>query len=135
MRASQWIGIVTAAIVVVGSAGIAAGPAQQEERRSVDGLVYDLQHPEADRRIRAARLLGQNKVHAAVPALMEAATDRDEDVRLEAAKSLVLIHDRRARPTYVLLTRDTNPVTQEKAVEGIINTYVGDESGFIQGLQ
>ncbi|HAK55972.1 MAG: HEAT repeat domain-containing protein [Vicinamibacterales bacterium] len=134
MRASQWIGIVMVAMVA-GSAGVAAGPEQQEERRSVDGLVYDLQHPEADRRIRAARLLGQNKVHAAVPALMDAAIDRDEDVRFEIAKSLVLIHDRRALPTYVLLTRDANPATQEKAVEGIINTYVGDESGFIQGLE
>ena len=134
MRVSNWIGLPLLAVVMI---SMAAAPtvAQEPVRRSVDGLEYDLQHPEQVRRLRAARLLGQNKVHAAVPALIAAAADRDDDVRLEVIKALVRIHDRRALTTYVALTRDGRPDIQEKSIEGIINTYVSDESGFVRGLQ
>lgn len=134
MRPSHWTGL---GIVFVASLllGPAASDAQEPLRRSVDGLVYDLGHPERGRRVQAARLLGQNKVHAAVPALIGAASDHETEVRLEVVRALVRIHDRRALPTYVALTRDADPVIQEKSVEGIINTYVSDESGFVGGLR
>ena len=130
MRVSSWIGLLL--IAAMAAAPVAA---QEPVSRSVDGLVYDLQHPEQDRRVQAARLLGQNKVHAAVPALTAAAADRDEDVRFEVVKALVRIHDRRALPIYVALARDASPDIQEKSIEGIINTYVSDESGFVRGLR
>lgn len=131
MRAPTWA-VLPIAVMVLLTGGPVAG--QEPVQRTASGLIYDLQHPEASRRTEAARLLGQNKVHAAVPALIDASADSDEAVRLEVVEALVRIHDRRALPTYVTLTRGASAAIQEKAIEGIINIYVGDESGFIHGL-
>lgn len=108
---------------------------QQEQTRTVEGLVFDLQHPDPERRKQAAAALGQNKVRTAVPALIEATRDSDASVRYEAVKALVQIHDNRALESYIRLTRDSEKRTQEKAIEGIINTYVADETGLIQGVK
>ena len=40
--------------------------AQQPQEATVDGLIYDLKHPDNDRRKRAAIALGQYKVRKAV---------------------------------------------------------------------
>ncbi len=45
--------------------------AQQSEKATVDGLIYDLKHPDNDRRKRAAKALGQSKVRTAVPGLID----------------------------------------------------------------
>ena len=45
--------------------------AQRPQEVSVDGLIYDLKHPDNDRRKRAATALGQSKVHQAVPGLID----------------------------------------------------------------
>ena len=136
MRAPpMWLMILTAGLCVMTGGSTAAEPRQQSERRSVSGLIFDLQHPETNRRVEAARLLGQNKVRTAVPALIEASDDPEVEVRYAIVKALVRIHDRRALHTYVRQTGDTDPEVQEKAIEGIINVYVGDDSGFIRGLQ
>lgn len=117
----------------------ASGPdeliAQQAEQRPVTGVIYDLTHPEAKRRRQAAVALGQHKVRAAVPALIEATEDPDESVRLEALRALVRISDTRALKAYIRLTQEPKKEIQEKAIEGIINVYVVDEGGFVQGVQ
>ena len=108
---------------------------QQTKKVSVSGLIYDLKHPEPERRKDAALLLGQNKVREAVPGLIELTKDPDNAIRLEAVRALVHINDPAALPTYVQLTRDSSKPVQEMSIEGIINTYVADEGGFIHGVQ
>ncbi|HXK60037.1 MAG TPA: HEAT repeat domain-containing protein [Acidobacteriota bacterium] len=109
--------------------------AQQKRMVSVDGLIYDLKHPEPERRKDAALVLGQNKVRQAVPGLIELTGDADDAIRLEAVRALVRINDTRALPTYIRLTQDPSKAIQEKSIEGIINRYVTDEGGFISGIR
>ena len=109
--------------------------AQEKNKRSVDGLVYDLRHPEVQRRKEAARALGKNEVHEAVPDLIELTHDSQDSARLEALRALVRINDARALQAYTRLTRDPDSRIQEKAIEGIINVYVVEESGFVSGVK
>ncbi len=102
----------------------------QTRQVSVEALIYDLQHPDQKRRRDAAILLGQNRIQQAVPALIEATRDSDVDVRLEALRALLAIRDRRALTAYVERTGDGNRSVQEKAIEGIIETYTVQEAGF-----
>ena len=73
-------GVVVWAVV----AGSFPAWAQQGREVSVDGLIYDLAHPDGDRRKAAARLLGQNKADRAVPGLI----DLTDDVRSAAPSAL-----------------------------------------------
>ena len=110
--------------------------AQQPQEVSVDGLIYDLKHPDNDRRKRAATALGQSKVRKAVPGLIELTEDRDASLRLAAAKALVRINDTRALKAHIRMTRDPKKEIQEKAIEGIIKIYVAnEEGGFISGVK
>ena len=56
----------------------------QQQEVSVKGLVYDLSHPDGDRRKAAAKLLGQHKAGEAVPGLIELTEDSDGLIRLVA---------------------------------------------------
>ena len=110
--------------------------AQQPQEVSVDGLIYDLKHPDNDRRKRAATALGQSKVRRAVPELIELTEDRDASLRLAAAKALVRINDTRALKAHIRMTQDPKKEIQEKAIEGLIKIYVADEEGgFISGVK
>lgn len=105
------------------------------ETRSVEGLIHDLRHPDAPRRVEAAQLLGQHRVQSAVPALIEAAKDPDPEVRYAVIHALVLINDTRALSTFVEATRDSEKRIRQEAIEGIINLYVGKEDGFVTGVK
>ena len=110
--------------------------AQQPQKATVDGLIYDLKHPDTDRRKRAATALGQFKVRTAVPGLIELTEDRDATLRLAAVTALVRINDTRALKAHVRMTQDPKKEIQEKAIEGIIKIYVADEKGgFISGVK
>ena len=110
--------------------------AQQPQKATVDGLIYDLKHPDNDRRKRAATALGQFKVRTAVPGLIELTEDRDATLRLAAVTALVRINDTRALKAHVRMTQDPKKEIQEKAIEGIIKIYVADEKGgFISGVK
>jgi HEAT repeat protein len=124
-------GLVVWAVVV----GSIPAWAQQGREVSVDGLIYDLNHPDGDRRKTAAIALGQHKAGEAVQGLIELADDSDDLIRLAAVRALVRINDPRAMDTYIRLTHDSRSDIQEKAIEGIINIYVVEESGFITGLK
>lgn len=115
-------------------AGLGSLPAQTRQV-TVEALIYDLKHPDQKRRREAAVLLGQNRVEAAVPSLIEATRDSDAEVRLEAVRALVQIGDPRALPAYVERTRDGNRKVQEKAVEGIVKTYVTEEDGLVDKVK
>jgi HEAT repeat protein len=58
--------------------------------QDVEGLVKDLEHPNAGFRARAGRLLAEKgpKAVAAVPALSRALADQDLNVRFQAADAL-----------------------------------------------
>ena len=110
--------------------------AQQPQMATVDGLIYDLKHPDNDRRKRAVTALGQSRVRKAVPELIELTEDRDASLRLAAAKALVRINDTRALKAHIRMTRDPKKEIQEKAIEGIIKMYVeAGEGGFISGVK
>ncbi|MDA2933384.1 HEAT repeat domain-containing protein [Acidobacteria bacterium AH-259-D05] len=109
--------------------------AQRPQEVSVDGLIYDLKHPEGERRKEAAALLGQHRARKAVPALIELTEDSDDLIRLAAVRALVRINDTRALNTHIRLTHDPKKAIQEKAIEGIINIYVVEESGFIGAIK
>ena len=109
--------------------------AQKAQKRSVDGLIYDLKHPEAERRKEAAFALGKNKVQDAVPALIQMTEDEQDLVRLEAVRALVRINDSSALDAYARLTHDRRKEIQEKAIEGIVNVYVVEASGFVSGVK
>ncbi len=113
----------------------ALGQANKPETRSVDGLIYDLKNPDANKRTEAARLLGENKVRAAVPALVEAAGDANAEVRYAVANALVTIGDTRALPAYVQFARDSDKRIQKVAVQGIVDTYTSGETGFVSGVK
>jgi len=68
-------GIVVWAVV----AGSFPAWAQQGREVSVDGLIYDLAHPDGDRRKAAARLLGQHKADRAVPGQEESPVGAREE--------------------------------------------------------
>lgn len=123
------------AIILVLAANAAEAAAPQTRKVSVQGLIYDLKHPEVDRRVEAARLLGQNKIRTAVPALIEATGDSDETVRLEVLNSLDGMRDNRARLSFVTLTADSNATIREKSIDAIVHLYVLDETGFIAGTK
>lgn len=109
--------------------------AQKREKRDVEGLIYDLKHPEVDRRKDAAIALGGNRIRQAVPALIELTKDPDPMTRYEAASALVEINDSRGLKAFVRLTHDEKKVTQKKAIEGIINIYVVEEGGLVKGIK
>lgn len=107
----------------------------QTEKRSVEGLIFDLQHPDAERREVAAQLLGQNDIHEAVPVLKKLNRDPQESVRLAALQALLEINDPRALPTFIESTRDASHPIQKLAIEGIVQSYVVEEGGFIAGVK
>ena len=109
--------------------------AQKKEKRDVQGLIYDLKHPEVKRRTTAANALGDHRVRRAVPALIELTKDPDDMARYEATRALVRINDTRALPAYVRLTHDEKRVVQKKAIEGIIAIYVVEEGGLVEGIK
>ena len=130
-----YYGLVAGLTLCISMVFITSLPAQKAEKVSVEGLIYDLERPEAERRKQAVMALGVNRIHQAVPALIKLISDPDDSVRLEVARALVRINDTRALQAYVHLTRDPKEAIQGKAIEGIINVYVVEESGFVHGVR
>ena len=65
-------------LVILG--GLAAFGIIMEPPKTPEALMADLQHPSAERRARAVRLLGDHKQVSAVPALLERLNDTGEVV-------------------------------------------------------
>ncbi|MFQ5738848.1 MAG: HEAT repeat domain-containing protein [Acidobacteriota bacterium] len=108
---------------------------QKTRQVSVEALIYDLKHPDGDRRKEAARILGEHRIRKAVPALIELTHDPDHQIRRQAVGALVRINDPRALPAYIRLTQDFHRSIQEKSIEGIVTLYVVEEGGFVQGVR
>lgn len=106
-----------------------------QEKRSVEGLIYDLESPEAKVRMEAAKALGANKIREAVPQLIKMSSDPDQDVRYEVVKALVYINDTRALQAFIDFTRDEQVRVKQRAIAGLVNVYAGQEGGFTQGMK
>jgi HEAT repeat protein len=130
MRAHPLTALVLILFLAAGSVFLAA-----QQKVNISGLLIDLENPDPNRRKQAAQLLGQVKSEEAVPALIKTTEDEDDAVRFEAVRALVRINDSRALPSYIRLTQDSRRDTQEKSIEGIINVYVAEQGGFIQGVK
>ena len=102
---------------------------------NVDGLVFDLKHPEAERRRNAANQLGSTQARSAIPALVETSGDSDAGVRLAVVRALNNMPDQGAVPAYVQLMTDPDVRIQREAVRGIETVYVARETGFVQGVR
>ncbi len=120
-------------VIFIFLSGFSAFAAQ--EKRSVDGLIYDLSSPEAKVRMVAATTLGENRIRDAVPKLITMTSDPDKDVRFEVVKALVYINDTRALSAFIEFTRDEQVRVQKRAVAGLVNVYAGQEGGFTQGMK
>lgn len=105
----------------------------------VKGIIYDLQHPDSNRRKQAAMLSAKDEllqeVGEAVPALILATEDTSLEVRLEATRALVKINDARAIEAFTRLTRDMDKDIQRESIAGIVNIHVAKNSGFIHGIK
>lgn len=128
--------LVLLGVLVLGLVGSSSSLfAQQQKKRSVEGLIYDLKHPEVERRQESARLLGQNKIREAVPGLIALTDDPDVTARSEAVRALLRINDSRALAAFIKLTRDSDTNIQKMAVRGIVDIYVVQEGGFVEGVK
>lgn len=96
----------------------ACGAPTDGDRKSYeDKLVRALDHRLSDRRLLAARILGELRSRAAVPSLAEAAADgEDPYVAAEAARSLALIEP--GHPT-VRWLRECGPLLPRTAVREV----------------
>lgn len=115
------------------SALLAAPPQQVTKTLSVQGLIYDLKHPDADRREESAKILGDKEVRAAVPALVEASDDPETKVRAAVLYALDRMRDHRALPVYIKLSADKDEGIRRTAINAMVRLYVLDEGGFVAG--
>lgn len=115
----------------------AAVSAQSPQVRttSVEALIYDLKHPESERRKTAAISLGRHKARSAVPALMEASGDKDVEVREQVLVALDEIADQRAVPAFIQLTGDAVPRIRGRAVRALAQVYARPQEGFIPAIR
>ncbi|HSR50443.1 MAG TPA: HEAT repeat domain-containing protein [Acidobacteriota bacterium] len=125
--------MVVLGLVLTAAGGVLA--AQERRQVPVEGLIYDLQHPDPERKKEAARLLGANKIRDAVPQLVDVSRDPNDGVRLAVMKALVEINDTRALPAYIERLDDRKDDIQQKAIEGLVNMYVYEEGGFVKGVE
>ena len=120
--------IVRAAVLVV--VAVSGGPIEAQTRQvPTDSLIYDLENPDPVRRREAAVLLGQHKVQRATPDLVATATDPDASVRRAVVVALQQVGDPRSIPGFVTMSADAERDIRGKAIEGMTNAYLPQESG------
>ena len=95
-----------------------------DARSYQEKLVGALTHPLASTRARICWLLGENKVKAAVPALMQLAeSDPDMYVQKAALEALGSLKDQRALPLLLRIQRGANrflAATAQKSLESYV---------------
>ena len=90
-------------------------PSGTVESRLAETFIAALSDPDANVRARAARALGQHRVHAAATVLRTALGDEDADVRKRAAWALGRIRDDAAVDSLLNLLRDPVQEVRERA--------------------
>ena len=107
----------------------------QEELRDVNGLIFDLRHPEVERRKTAVVGLGKHRIRRAVPELSKLVKDPDDLLRTALAQALVKIGDIRTLPALMTLCHDSRKKTQLVAIQGLVKLYVQVPDGFFHGVK
>lgn len=112
-----------------------AAQVQNTKKFTTQGLLFDLKHPDVERRREAARILWMRKAPEAFEALMAATEDKDSEVRRLCLAALDEVRDARAVPVYVRLTNDASDEIRRKAIDALVHVYALDERGFIAGTK
>jgi HEAT repeat protein len=120
---------VVALLVLTAAVPWSAAAQKQTREVPVDSIIFDLKSPDPVRRKEAASTLGKNKIQRAVPDLVAAAGDSDAAVRREIVIALDRIRDAGALPAFVDRCADQEKDIREKAIEGLINLYLSQDSG------
>ena len=107
----------------------------QEEQRDVNGLIFDLRHPELERRKTAVVGLGKHRIRRAVPELSRLVKDPDDLLRTALARALVKIGDLNALPALMALCHDSRKQTQLVAIQGLVKLHVNVPEGFFHGVK
>ena len=123
--------VLIAASLLLGLPGLRG----QEEQRDVDGLIFDLRHPELDRRKTAVVGLGKHRIRRAVPELSRLVKDPDDLLRAALARALIKIADVSTLPALMTLCHDSREQTQLLAIQGLIRLYVNLPDGFFHGMK
>ncbi|MGQ9896649.1 MAG: HEAT repeat domain-containing protein [Acidobacteriota bacterium] len=110
---------------LVGSVLIAWLPVLGQDR-----YLADLTSPDRRTRRRAAAALGDRRLQAAVPALLEALRD-DPQVRAEAALALGKIKDPQALPPLVEALRELDADVRRAVLRALLLFYIEDDIEFV----
>jgi hypothetical protein len=94
------------------------------EGKTEDGLLSDLASKDERVREHAARVLGERRSRAAVPALIGRVRGEDPRVALRIVGALAQIGDERAVPALIDLSRGADPVVTARLVR-----FIGDIGG------
>ena len=132
------IGVLAVVASVLGFVFLAGSPvvhAQASTRQvSAESLIFDLKNPDATRRRDAATQLGLAKIQRATPDLVAAAADPDASVRRAIVDALRAMADIRALAGFITLSNDPERDIRDKAIEGMTNLYLPQESGLVVTL-
>jgi HEAT repeat protein len=112
-------------LLVAGAFPLRLYPAQTSS-----GPAEELKSPDANRRARAARELGQSADPSAVPALAAALNDPSLKVRREVVLALSSIRVPEALDPLIAATRDQDLKVRELAIRGLVGYYTGETPSF-----
>ena len=126
------LGIVAAALLMItpGAARLSAASRQV----STDSLIYDLKHPDANRRQAAARALGLARHRPAIPDLIALATDQEPAVRREVELALEQMEDIQTLPGFIAFGIDFENDIRARAVEQLVNLHLPRTTGVTAAL-
>lgn len=131
---SRWLPCL---VVAAGALGLPSGArvsAQTTRQVPVEGLIYDLKHPDSARRQAAARELGNAKYRAATPDLVAMVHDPVDYVRREVEYSLERMEDMQALPGFIALASDADNDIRARAVSALVNVHLPRERGITATL-
>jgi HEAT repeat protein len=107
-----------------------AAPLKAQTRQApVEGVIYDLKHPDPLRRQAAARDLGAAKYKAATPNLVAMANDADPAVRREVEFALERMEDIQALPGFIAFASDLEDDIRSRAVAALVNIHLPRSTG------
>jgi HEAT repeat protein len=123
--------VVTGAVALpVSSVRIAA----QTRQAPVEGVIYDLKHPDPVRRQTAVRDLGNLKYRSETPDLVAMVHDPSDAVRRELELSLEKMEDIQAVPGFIALASDAENDIRARAVSALVNVHLPRERGLTATL-
>jgi len=109
--------------------------AQTQTRQApVEGVIYDLKHPDPVRRQTAVRDLGNLKYRSETPDLVAMVHDPSDAVRRELELALEKMEDIQAVPGFIALASDAENDSPARAVSALVNVHLPRERGLTATL-